>query len=51
MIKAIFYEFIGVRIAGNLALWFRSKGYKKEADAIIEALANWASKEANRLKG
>ena len=50
MLKDIFYEVVGAHIADNFALWIKNKGYKEEANAILEALISWSKKEARRLK-
>ena len=50
ILKAVFHEVIGARIAGSFANWLKSKNYEEESNMIIEALARWACKEAKRLK-
>ena len=49
ILKAIFHEVIGARIAGSFANWLKSKGYKEEGNVILAALARWTCKEAKRL--
>ena len=50
VLKAVFHEVIGARIAGSFANWLVSKGYKEEGNVILTALAEWVREEAKRLR-